>query len=219
MKKNSIKKAKKQISVKGRKKKEFNLKSQYRMAYLYLKESDNYIAMVIGIFAFLFMIGFVYFYIAPKDGIEPVLVIIQSWVNSILEKTEGLGFIGLWKFIFLNNSIIASISVFSGFFLSFLPALLLISNSLFLGLVSGLVYSFTGISTFWKLLPHGIFELPAIFISIALGIRFGTFIFYKDPLKIFIYFFTNSVRVFLLIILPLLIIASFIEAGLIILFG
>ena len=35
-------------------------------------------------------------------------------------------------------------------------------------------------SDLFRLLPHGIFELPAIFISLGLGLRFGMFIFQKE---------------------------------------
>jgi len=34
-----------------------------------------------------------------------------------------------------------------------------------------------GYGILWRLVPHGIFELPAVFISLGLGIKLGTFIF------------------------------------------
>ena len=165
------------------------------------------------------MLGFIFPYIAPKEALDPILSIVQDWVKDILAKTEGLDFFGMWAFIFQNNLSVAFISLFSGFIFAILPIVLLFSNALFVGIISGLVVNISGISMFWKLLPHGIFELPAIFISIALGIRFGTFIFLKNPLEKFKYYFINSIRVFIFIIIPLLLIASFIEAGLIILLG
>jgi len=217
-------KIKKQVSKKSnlqrnRRVKNFSIKDEYKEAFRYIKESDNYIAIIIGIFSFLFMLGFIFPYIAPKEALDPILAIVQDWVKDILEKTEGLDFFGMWAFIFQNNLSVAFISLFSGFIFAILPIVLLFSNALFVGIISGLVVNISGISMFWKLLPHGIFELPAIFISIALGIRFGTFIFLKNPLEKFKYYFINSIRVFIFIIIPLLLIASFIEAGLIILLG
>ena len=217
-------KIKKQVSKKSnlqrnRRVKNFSIKDEYKEAFRYIKESDNYIAIIIGIFSFLFMLGFIFPYIAPKEALDPILAIVQDWVKDILEKTEGLDFFGMWAFIFQNNLSVAFISLFSGFIFAILPIVLLFSNALFVGIISGLVANISGISVFWKILPHGIFELPAIFISIALGIRFGTFIFFKNPLKKFKYYFINSIRVFIFIIIPLLLIASFIEAGLIILLG
>jgi uncharacterized membrane protein SpoIIM required for sporulation len=57
--------------------------------------------------------------------------------------------------------------------------------------------------------------LPAIFVSFGLGIKFGTFIFYKEKMKHFGEFFINSLRVFIFVVLPLLIIAAIIEGSLI----
>ena len=244
---------------KARTKKEFSIKEEYKEAFRYIKESDNYIAIIIGIFSFLFMLGFIFPYIAPKEALDPILSIVQDWVKDILAKTEGLDFFGMWAFIFQNNLSVAFISLFSGFIFAILPIVLLFSNALFVGIISGLVANISGISVFWKILPHGIFELPAIFISIALGIRFGIdlmincLLFYKKelpriPLSIYViiclllfpitfliililtilnkslrnklsFNFINSIRVFIFIIIPLLLIASFIEAGLIILLG
>ena len=67
----------------------------------------------------------------------------------------------------------------------------------------------------WRIFPHGIFELPAVFISLGLGLKLGTFIFQRNKLKAFAEFFWNSLRVFLFIVLPLLIIAAIIEGSLI----
>ncbi len=216
----SIKKiSRKRIISNKKSRNKFSIKNEYRESLRYIKESDNYIAIVVGVFALLFMLGFIFPYIAPKEALDPILLIVQDWVKDILTKTENLGFLGLWSFIFQNNSMVAFLSLFSGFIFGILPIIFLFSNALFVGLISGLVVNVSGISMFWRLIPHGIFELPAIFISIALGIRFGSFIFHKKPFDIFKYYFINSIRVFIFIILPLLLIASFIEAILITLLG
>ena len=110
------------------------------------------------------------------------------------------------------------VSIFTGVFLSLIPILLLFSNGVFIGLISSIIAQSEGIFTFWKLIPHGIFEIPAVIIAIALGIRFGTFVFYDKPLDKFVYYFKNCFWNFVLIILPLLIVAALIEAGLIVLF-
>jgi uncharacterized membrane protein SpoIIM required for sporulation len=56
--------------------------------------------------------------------------------------------------------------------------------------------------------------LPAIFISLGLGLKTGMFIFQKDKIKILKKYLYNSIKVFLLIVIPLLIIAGFIEGTL-----
>jgi stage II sporulation protein M len=85
--------------------------------------------------------------------------------------------------------------------------------------VVGYVYSKAasvgGYGIIWQLLPHGIFELPAIFISLGLGVKLGMFVFEKDKKKAFIERLRKSFFVFLTIVLPLLVIAAIIEGLLI----
>jgi stage II sporulation protein M len=66
-----------------------------------------------------------------------------------------------------------------------------------------------------KLLPHGIFELPAIILALAFGLRIGMFFYSKNPELEFKYRVKNALRVFVFIIVPLLIIAAIIETSLI----
>lgn len=72
--------------------------------------------------------------------------------------------------IFIFNSLKAFLILMSGFFLFFLP----LSASFFNGVVLG-IFSFyfrdSIFSMILSLLPHGIFELPAIFLSVALGMK------------------------------------------------
>ena len=92
-------------------------------------------------------------------------------------------------------------------------------NGYVLGFVAYLVVNSDGILVLWRLFPHGIFELPAIFISLGLGLKVGTFIFQKKKFESLKKYSLNSLRVFLFIVLPLLIIASIIEGSLIYLSG
>ncbi|HJX50295.1 MAG TPA: stage II sporulation protein M, partial [Candidatus Nanoarchaeia archaeon] len=66
-----------------------------------------------------------------------------------------------------------------------------------------------------RLLPHGIFEFPAIILALATGIRLGLFWFSDNKKKEFVKRVEGSLRVFLFVILPLLIIAAIIEGFLI----
>ena len=68
-----------------------------------------------------------------------------------------------------------------------------------------------------RLLPHGIFEIPALILSLGLGLKLGFFIFTKNKKKYLKDNLINSLRVFVYIILPLLIIAAIIEASLMVL--
>ena len=98
-------------------------------------------------------------------------------------------------------------------------SLFAILNGYLVGFVASMAVGSGGVIVLWRILPHGIFELPAVFISLGLGLKFGTFIFQKKILESFRRFLWNSLRVFLLIVLPLLIIAAIIEGCLIFIAG
>ena len=233
-----------------RKKENYSLFQGYKETWEFLKESKYYLLSVILVFCIFFAIGF--FVPIP----ELVMNMIKEWISQVLKETEGLGFFGMWWFIFSNNLSIAFLAIFLGLFFGLFPALSLAFNAYFVGAVTSMVVEKTNITEVWRLLPHGIFELPAIFISFAVGIRLGIdlmincLLFYKKelpriPLSIYViicllffpiifliililtilnkslrnklsFNFFNSIRVFIFIIIPLLLIASFIEAGLIV---
>ncbi len=193
---------------KKRQKRNFNLRKEYQLAFEYIKESKKFIfAALIMFFAFA-LIGF--FVPAPASIVE----LIKQYVKDILEKTGDLSGIGLIGFIFWNNFQTSLFAMLLGIVLGIFPALVIIINGYLLGFISKIGVESEGISVLWKLVPHGIFELPAVFISIALGLKLGMFMLKKDKRTIGDYFF-DSLRVFLLIITPLLIIAAIIEGILI----
>jgi len=92
---------------------------------------------------------------------------------------------------------------------------MIISNGFIPGFVAAITVKQEGIWSLWRLLPHGIFEMPAIFISFGMGIKLGTFIFEKEKKKTFIEYFKKSMLVFFTIIVPLLVVAAIIETILI----
>ena len=93
-----------------------------------------------------------------------------------------------------------------------------IVNGYILGFVMLKSVQANGALVLWKLLPHGIFELPALFISLGLGVKLGAFIFKKNKIKTLKIYLFESARVFVFVILPLLFIAAIIEGSLIFLF-
>jgi len=181
-----------------------------------VKKVDNYIAIVSGLFIFLFAVGFVFPYVVPAEVLEPVLEQIREYIEEILAETEGFGFVDMWWFIFSNNVGVGFSAILFGFILGIVPLFLLLINGLSIGLISSLVAREAGLISLWRLLPHGVFEIPAIIISLAIGIRFGSFIFYRNRWSKFLEMFKESMNVFFFIIVPLLILAALIEAALIV---
>jgi len=191
------------------KKRGFSLKKEYIESWKYIKESRNFIYIAIGIFLASFIFAF---FVSPSGTF---LNVILEFIQELLEKTQGMSATELMGFIFLNNLQSSFFGMVLGVVLGVFPALALIANGYILGFVSSLTVAESGILSLWRLLPHGIFELPALFISLGLGLKLGSFIFQKKKQESFRSFLLNSLRVFLFIVIPLLIIAGIIEGILI----
>ena len=275
------KKTKKEsVSKKNSKKtkKGFSISEQYRLAWNYLRNSENYVILVAAFFLFAIFIGFILPILAPADLVEILMNWIKKWVEEVIKETEGLGLLGMFWFIFKNNVLVGFVAIVLGLFLGAIPGILLFANGLFIGVISFIVVNTEGFTALWRLFPHGIFEIPAIIISFALGMKiyfslysknskdnYGVFVFGLVGGAIFSVFFIfggiisvmfqesslrylsyliyvagyllsvfagslffssrlkkrfksncmNSLRVFLLVIVPLLFVAAIIEAVLI----
>lgn len=192
----------------ARQKKEY-FKKSYKEVWGYLKECKNYILFAIWLFVLFILIGF--FVPAPEE----ISKLIQEFINDLLEETTGLNLWQMIWFIFKNNFISSSIGLLFGVILGIFPMLSAVANGYILGFVSKFVVDEVGYLSLWRMLPHGIFELPAVMISLGLGIKFGMFVFSKKPGKEFARRCALSLKTFLFIILPLLIIAAIIEGTLI----
>ena len=185
----------------------------YSQSWNFIKESKNFIYATILIFFITFLFGF--FVSLPELITNQILEFIQE----LLEKTRGMSQFELTRFIFLNNLQSSFVVLVFGMVLGIYPLMATIANGFILGFVASIAVSSEGFFILWRIFPHGIFELPAIFISFGLGLKIGTFIFQKKKFESFKKYFMNSLKVFLFIIISLLIIAAIIEGGLIFLFS
>lgn len=189
-------------------------KGQIEDSFKYISESRNYIYLVIILFLIFIAIGF---FILPNNQVLSKLI--ETSLRDIIAKTKGLSGIELILYIFTNNLTVSFIGIFSGIFFGALPFFYTITNGSVLGYVFARVYGATGeISSLWMILPHGIFELPAVFISLGLGIKLGMVVFSGKLVKEFKLRIIGSTKVFFLVIMPLLVLAAIIEGILIVLF-
>lgn len=99
----------------------------------------------------------------------------------------------------------------------FLPAVSLMSNGMLLGIMTG-VYQANGMPVVVLaagVLPHGVFELPALILSIACGVRLCrnmSFLVARSRKSVpFIELAEDLLRVLVLVIAPLTVAAAFIE--------
>jgi len=180
----------------------------------FLNISRNYVFFSFLLFLIMGSIGFSFPIFFEKE----VLKLIQE----IVEKTSGLGGLGLIRFIITNNMWSGFVGMILGILFGIIPLVVIIVNGYVLGFIAIKTVSLTGgISILWRLLPHGVFEIPAIMISVGLGLKLGSFLFvkHKDYKNDFLDWIKNSLRAFIFVVIPLLVIAGIIEGLLIVLLG
>ena len=195
------------------KKRKSFLKEQYSKSWNYLKSSKIFIFEIIILFFIFALIGF---FVPAPDFLSQKII---EFLKTIINETQGMSAFELVLFLFDNNLQASFFGMILGILLGFYPIIAAVANGYLVGFVGALSVGEGGLAVLWKLFPHGIFELPAVFISLGLGVKIGTFIFQNKKIESFKDYFWNSLRVFLFIVIPLLIAAAIIEGSLIILFG
>ena len=120
----------------------------------------------------------------------------------------------LFIYILLNNSIKAFLVILLGFFFGIVPIFFVFTNANLIGLVLAVFGAREGfLKVVLSLLPHGIFEIPAILIAsgygLWLGVRFYRKLRYGEP---FMEAFRFAMRKYFTVVFPLLLLAAFIEA-------
>ena len=203
--------AKRKKSVKKRGKNEFSIKENYKFCWNYIKETKNFIWIIFGIFLVFALLGF--FVPVPSQISDQLL----KYIQELLGQTAGMNVFQLISFIFLNNSRSSLFGMLFGIALGIFPVFVALFNGYVLGFVSRRSVNAEGIFILWKLFPHGIFELPAVFLSLAMGVKLGTSLI--DGKGKFKENFYSSLRVFISVVIPLLIIAATIEGTLIAVLG
>jgi len=189
------------------KKRDFNLREEYKENWDYIKESKNFIYLIIAVF---FVFAFVGFFIPVPDAVAEQIL---HFIQELLEKIQGMNQNELISFIFLNNLQSSFFVMVFGVFLGIFPVVGAILNGYLLGFVASMSVGEGGVSVLLRLLPHGIFELPAVFISLGLGLKLGTFVFQEEKIHSLKKYFWNSLRIFFFIVIPLLILAAIIEGS------
>lgn len=189
------------------------IKTQFKEAINYIKETKKHIYAIILIFLFSALTGFL-FNDALNNKFRPL-------IENIVSNTEGLNAIELVFYILQNNLQSAVLSVIFGVVFGIFPIINAMINGALIGYALAITANAVGFSSWWRLLPHGIFELPAILVALGLGTKLGFSFFArtKNKKQEFLRRWYNSMNALLLIIIPLLIIAAFIEGLLIALFS
>lgn len=134
-----------------------------RFLHQSIKGIGFYLSLVIGLFVF---VGVFAFYVPS------LFTFFDPYLRELLVSTEDLSGFALFWFIVSNNISVSFFAFFGGLFFGLLPVLFALSNGAIVGYVLYLV-SEERSGSWWYLIPHGVFELPAVFLSLALGLRLG----------------------------------------------
>jgi stage II sporulation protein M len=176
---------------------------QYETCWKFLEEIQWYAVFALGIFCLMFLIGFTFpIFFRGK---------IFEFLAEIIKLVEGKSVVELVVFIFLNNLKAAFFAIVLGIVIGLFPFLTGIVNGYLVGFVAREVATQEGIFVLWQLFPHGIFELPAIILSIGIGLKIGVDLFKGNVKKKLRYNFVEAFRFFVFVIFPLLLIAGIIE--------
>lgn len=195
------------MAVKKKKRRGFSLKSEYKKSLDYIRESKNFIFLAAGIFFVFALIGF---FLPAPDYISQE---VGKYIRELVLQTSGMSGVQLASFIFFNNLKSSFLGMALGLLLGVFPVAAAIFNGYLLGFVASGSVKTDGVLILLRLLPYGIFELFAAFISLGVGIRLGLIIFRKkESMKVNL---IGALRIFLLVVIPLLIIAAIIEGSLI----
>jgi uncharacterized membrane protein SpoIIM required for sporulation len=124
---------------------------------------------------------------------------------------EGRSTLVLIAMIFLQNVSSAFLTFWLGTLLGLVPALGAFTNGILLGIILSVGIKGNIAVAMLTLLPHGIFELPAIFVAWGLGLWRGFWLFRKNKDETYRERARQSYRVFLTLVIPLLAVAAIIE--------
>jgi len=118
--------------------------------------------------------------------------------------------------IFLNNTIKTLLAILLGTLFGLLPAFFLVVNGAALGAVLSMSTRSRGLwVSLLSVVPHGVIELPAVFLGTAIGIMMGMMIMRKLTAKSDAKIggeLGHAMKFFVTLIVPLLFVAALVEA-------
>lgn len=162
----------------------------------------------------------VLFFVSALSGYISAMVNPENAENVVsqfftqFEFVKELDPLKLLALIFLNNSLKSLIAMLTGFFFGIFPVLFIFLNGYFIGVVVFVKAQEIGFfNVLMLLLPHGIFEIPAVLMASSYGVWLGG-IFYEKVRGESVSIsdaYRLAFKKFLTRIVPVLLLAAFIE--------
>ncbi|MGP8321590.1 MAG: stage II sporulation protein M [Methanosarcinaceae archaeon] len=183
---------------------------KYEQDISYLKEIKIHFFIITLVFLLSAALGFFRSYMDPDYAMQSL-----GEISGLLSIIKELNQTGIMLFIFFNNAIKSLMILILGIGFGILPLLFIAYNGYIIGVV---VYVISGKNGFIYVLsaimPHGILELPMVFISAAIGLKMGCLLFssFKGQSVEINTEFMRGMRFYFFRVMPLLFVAAFIEA-------
>ncbi len=178
----------------------------------YLRGIKFHIALSALTFLLSGVFGYFYTMTYPENA-STLIDIISEAFRPIMEMSSPQ----IALYIFFHNTLLSLVAMLLGVALGIVPILFAASNGALLGILAAVVRERLGWAAFViGVLPHGVLEVPAMILSIAVGIKFGHETLNaalgrndKKKLKIEL---LEGLRFFAAVVVPLLAVAAAIEA-------
>ncbi len=140
----------------------------------------------------------------------------KETITTFVNVFAGMSRLKLAVAIFLNNGFKTLLAILLGGLLGIVPLIFLLTNGIALGVAWSVSSYVRGPwVSLLSLLPHGVFELPAVFLGTSIGLKIGSEALRrltgKSAAKIGAELI-QGLRYFLTVILPLLFAAALVEA-------
>ncbi len=181
----------------------------------YLYSLRFYLLFVIILFTGAIAVGYMGF---MSETFNESLAWLQQLSEGIEDFTEfypsWLIFLAFFIVIFLNNAFTCFLNILTGPLIGIFPLFSAVLNGGLLGWFA----REEGLIVFLTIAPHGMFELTAYFFSVAIGLRLAREVFKRKEERQLKMKLGDGLRVYLILIVPLLLVAAFIESGLIVLY-
>jgi stage II sporulation protein M len=140
----------------------------------------------------------------------------ESSVVGFVKIFRGFSRFELAGAIFLNNALKTLVGIILGSLFGIIPVVFLLANGIALGVVFSLSAQSRGLwLSVLSILPHGILELPAVFLGTSIGLMVGSHVVKRlfgraqtTPRGELV----QGLRFFCTVILPLLLMAALVEA-------
>ncbi len=179
----------------------------------YLYSIRFYVLLVSVVFVGSIIVGYIGFL---SEIFNVPLEWIQQLSGNLKDSTQiypaWIIFLAFFAVLFLNNSFTCFLDIVLGPLIGIFPLFSAFINGGLLGWFA----KEQGLIIFLAIVPHGTFEIPAFLLSAAIGLRLGREVLKRKGDRDVKKELRNGLRVFLILILPLLFIAAIIESALIV---